>query len=238
MSSVTSEPLDARRRPALRPITLPAWVGHVVDAGLAVAYVAAVWWSRDSDFTWFVTEDGLLEWLQVLALAAVLLGLVRRARLTSGLRALVLLGLAGLAFVAIGEELAWGSRFFEVSVSAVQDRNVQGDMTLHNMGALRGLEKTFLAIAAVGIGCALWVVRRRPGLALWFAAPAIYALVRVLDNDPITPRFAKLSEVLELLLYAGLARVALSVSDQNPTERAEPSSGSGVPVAFGRDLPI
>ena len=177
-----------------------------------VAFAWWVWSFDDRLYTRWVVEDGVLEWLQVGALLAVLAVCVVQARRS---RSLVWAGAAAVLFVAVGEELAWGSRVFSLFVPAVQGRNVQGDLTLHNIGGLRGLSKTFGALALVGVVGGLAVVRRRPGLVAWFWMPALYCLVRVADNDPITSRFAKLSEVLELVLYVALVRAALLASSWN-----------------------
>ena len=183
-----------------------SWLRHGLDALAAMAFVWFVWSMDDWDYTRWVVEDGILEWLQAAALVVVLVVCVVRARRG---RSLVWAAAALVVFVAVGEELAWGSRLFSVFVPAVQGRNVQGDLTLHNIGGLRGLSKTFAALALVGFAGGLAVVRRRPGLAVWFWLPAAFCVVRVVDNDPITSRFAKLSEVLELVLYVALVRVAV-----------------------------
>ena len=193
----------------------------VLDALAAVAFVWWVWSMDDWDYTRWVVEDGVLEWLQAAALVVVLVVCVVQARRA---RSLAWAAAALVVFVAVGEELAWGSRLFSVFVPAVQGRNVQGDLTLHNIGGLRGLSKTFGALALVGLaGGVAAVVRRRPGLAVWFWMPAAYCLVRVLDNDPITSRFAKLSEVLELVLYLALVRAAVLAGswDFGPAGRRE-----------------
>lgn len=189
----------------LHPLRRP--LGHLVDAAVAPLFVWWVWSLSDRTYTRWVVEDGVLEWLQVGALAIVLAVCVVTARRQ---RSRLWAGAAVLMFVAVGEELAWGSRLFSLVVPAVQGRNVQGDLTIHNIGGLRGLSKTFAALAVVGVAGGLAVVRRRPGLAVWFWLPALYAIVRVVDNDPITSRFAKVSEILEFVLYAALARVAVS----------------------------
>jgi hypothetical protein len=113
---------------------------------------------------------------------------------------------------------------------------VQGDLTLHNLGGMRGLSKTFAAVSLLGVvgavACLVWRPgRARLGLSVWFGLPAVYAAMRVLDNDPITSRFAKLSEVLELVLYVALARVAVRAAvprDSAPdTDDARALYGSG-----------
>lgn len=189
------------RHPLRRPL------GHLADAAVAPLFVWWVWSLADRTYTRWVIEDGVLEWLQVGALAVVFAVCVAVAKRE---RSLVWAGAAAVMFVALGEELAWGSRLFSVVVPAVQGRNVQGDLTIHNIGGLRGLSKTFGAIALVGLAGGVAVVRRRPGLAVWFWLPAVYAVVRIADNDPITSRFAKVSEILEFVLYAALARVAVA----------------------------
>ena len=212
------------------PAASPA--ANAVDAALGLGVVAGVWLAPDWLYTAFVTEDGPLEWLQVVTLVAVLAVLARGALQARTRRGAVgLAAAAAVAFVAIGEELAWGSRLFGVAVASVQAANVQHDLTLHNIGGLRGLHYSYLAIAAGGVVGAVAVLRSRPGLALWFLGPAVYAAVRVLDNDPITSRFAKLSEVLELVLYVAVARALLTAlerrrptgpaaSDAAPSKRA------------------
>jgi hypothetical protein len=220
----------------MRPTPLSRTARHVLEAALAVLAVTALWRLPDRHYTWFVTEDGALEWLQVAALAVVLVVAVRQLPATRrwSVPFVVWGAVAAVMVVAIGEELAWGTRLFRLTLPSIQQANVQGDVTLHNLGGMRGLSKTFGAIALVGLAGAVAVVRRRPGLAVWFALPAIYAAVRVLDNTPITSRFAKLSEILELVLYVALARWALTadapVAATSPAPGSSPSPASPCPL--------
>ena len=201
---------------------------HGLDALAAIVFVWWLWELPDRAVARWVVEDGYLEWLQVGALAIVLVVCVAQARRR---RSLAWALAAVVMVVAIGEEVAWGSRLFALAVPAVQGRNVQGDLTIHNIGGLRGLSKTFGALALVGVAGALAVVRRRPGFAVWFAMPALYAFVRVVDNDPITSRFAKLSEILEFVLYAAMVRLAVGVAMRSKQSSGEigapPPAGSG-----------
>lgn len=207
---------------------------EVIDALVAVAFTWAVWALPDREFTRWVTEDGILEWLQVAALAVVLaVGVVQAKRR----RSLVWGAAAVVMIVAVGEELAWGSRLFSLAVPAVQGRNVQGDLTIHNIGGLRGLSKTFAALAVVGFAGAVAVVRRRPGLAVWFVLPALYAFVRVVDDDPITSRFAKLSEILEFVLYAALVRVVVTWARRPAPAGAADPTAAAVPAERAGDAP-
>lgn len=206
MAATTTSALH--RPPA--PLRLRPGLVQVLDALAAIVAVGLVWALPDRAYRSLLGEDGPIEWLQVAALAVVLVALVRRGLDPAGAawRRALLLGLAAVTFVVIGEEIAWATRLFDVSVGAVQARNVQNEVTLHNLGGIEGLEKSFLGIAVVGLAVGAWVARKAPGLAVWFVGPALYAVVRVVNEHPITYRFAKLSEVLELVLYAGLARVA------------------------------
>jgi hypothetical protein len=202
------------------------------DALGAVVIVAVLWFAPDWIFTALVTEDGPLEWLQVLALVVVLGGLGARALLASRRDVRLQFAVATLvAFVAVGEEVAWGSRLFGVGNAAVQAANAQSDLTFHNMAGFRGLHYTFVAIALLGVAGAVVVARRRPGMVAWFIGPALYAAVRVLDNDPISPRFAKLSEILELVLYVALARVVVRGLGRTTRPAVlSPESGALAPV--------
>lgn len=179
-------------------------VGHLLralDAALPLAAAWAVYRAPDDVHTRLVREDGILEWLQVAALAIVVVVLLVRVVRT---RSVAPAAGAGIAFFVAGEEMAWGSRLFEAGVPLVQTANRQGDVTLHNLHG--GLTASFLAVAVAGIIGGLWILRRQPSLAVWFAAPAVYAAARVAYTGVITPRAAKVSEVLELVLYLAVAR--------------------------------
>ena len=206
------------------------WVREGCEALGVLAFVAVVWALPDSSYTAMVVEDGILEWLQVGALIAVLVACVVRVRRSGSL---VWVAAAAVVFVAVGEEMAWGSRLFSLFVPAVQGRNVQGDLTLHNIGGMRGLSKTFAALAVVGLAGGLAVVRRLPGLAVWFWLPALYCVVRVVDNDPITSRFAKLSEVLEFVLYVALLRAVVAADRFVPGALSDRSGRSARPETGG-----
>ena len=177
------------------------WLLRALDAAVPLAAAWAVYRAPDDLHTRLVREDGTLEWLQVGALVIVVVILLVRAVRR---RSLVAAAGAAVAFFVAGEEMAWGSRLFDAGVPLVEHANRQGDVTLHNLHG--GLTASFIAVAIAGIAGGLWIVRRRPALAVWFAAPAIYAVGRVAYTGVITPRAAKVSEVLELALYLAVAR--------------------------------
>lgn len=183
-----------------------------LDAAVPVVAVGVVWLLRETRWFRVLTgEDALLEWAQVGAFAVAAWCLVHAAMRVDG-RPRRAYALAALVVgVAIGEELAWGTRLLDVDVSLAG--NDQGEATVHNIG--QALDLSFLAISGVAVALTAFVlVARRRGapappiaLAVWFAVPAAYAALRVVDGDP-GYALAKLSEATELLLAVGMARVA------------------------------
>ena len=189
---------------------------------LAAAW--AVYRAPDRLHTQLVTEDGVLEWLQVAVLVVAAIALLARAfRATERLNRLALLGFAGMATFVGGEEMAWGSRLFDVGAAAIEGANRQGDLTLHNLHG--GLTSSFIAVAIAGAAGGIYVARRRPALACWFLAPAVYGLGRVAYTGVITPRAAKTSEVLELVLYLAIARLAIRPPKPLPVAEAATTPG-------------
>ena len=88
----------------------------------------------------YTAEDGLLEWLTVMAMcwAALALGnrLWRRGRLQNRRQRLLLVCLIALAVFGAGEEVSWGQRIvgFE-SPAFFAENNAQRETTLHNLVA-------------------------------------------------------------------------------------------------------
>lgn len=202
---------------------------RALDAALPLAAAWFVYRAPDPLHTWLVTEDGFLEWLQVAALALTVAVLLARASRTRSLSALA--G-AGLAFFVAGEEVAWGSRLLDLSGTAIQEANRQGELTLHNLDG--GLTASFMAVAIAGLVGAVWVVRRHLPLAVWFAAPALYAAARVTHTGVISPRAAKISEALELALYVAVARAV--TRPPRPSHALEPVPFPLTTDAAGRSL--
>jgi hypothetical protein len=182
-----------------------------VDAAIPVAVVGLVWLLRDT--RWFrvlVGEDALFEWAQVGAFVVAAVCLALAALRTHGRVRAWYGACAGVVGVAIGEELAWGTRLLDVDLSIAA--NDQGEATVHNIG--QALDASFLAVTAVAVVLLAVVVarHRRDGrgplaLAVWFAVPAVYAALRLVDGDP-GYAFAKLSEATELVLAVAMARMA------------------------------
>jgi len=180
-------------------------------------------------FRWISEENHLLEWLQFLLLVAASVLLARSARnhVRAGfwvIGGLFLLAAVGVFFVA-GEEIAWGQQVFGWGTpEPLAEVNVQGETTLHNIGAAHNL---FINLVMIGSGYAMIAplmfspflgVHRRdiwyllvPPLCLVpaFAMPFGYRFTRLL----LTPEehfphaayiITKYSETTELCLYVGV----------------------------------
>lgn len=185
---------------------------------------------------WLLAEDHLVE---DLTFAAFLAASVIAGRLAWVYRRGVPWWIAGiyvllaLAFFAIGmEELSWGQRRIGFETPEWLRRiNGQGEVTLHNIGALQGSSEWMRLLAGV-LGLGAIGARRRPSLDRvaapvelrpWFLVITGHALVDVFnDLMPIEPRFdfimQRTSEVVELeigvaaLLYTWLNMRRFSAS--------------------------
>jgi hypothetical protein len=198
---------------------------HLV-APLALALPLAV--TRllgDGPFHAVVTEDGPYEWAQVLGYGAAAVGFAAVARRRRLWPAAVL----ALGFVAVaGEEVAWGQRLLDLDVAAVQDANVQGELTLHNLPG--GLGASWAAFAALALAGAVthrltlpgaWRVLAPPAALRWWFLPGVaYAAFRLAVPSP-TYGWAKASEWVELCAAIGWALTARPASARDQ-ERPEP----------------
>ena len=112
-------------------------------------------------------EDGVLEWVQVLAFAASAVAaaalvphLLRRGRRLAGVAYCLLA--AGLVFV-VGEELAWGQRLLHFETpEALAAVNEKEELSLHNIESLTSVERVLKLVAATyGLLGAWWLLRLR-----------------------------------------------------------------------------
>jgi len=131
------------------------------------------------------TEDGLIEWLTVLALATTSMVCLYRAITLRGNKPTLFLGmtfLLGLVFLfGAGEEISWGQRIFNTESSEFfQQHNAQGETNLHNL--VVGGKKLNKIIFGVGLHLVLLIYllalvplyKRKTGLKLFldkFAVP-------------------------------------------------------------------
>ncbi|MCW8963442.1 MAG: hypothetical protein OQL16_06550 [Gammaproteobacteria bacterium] len=86
----------------------------------------------------YTVEDGFIEWLTVLALAATMVVCFQRAWLLRQQAKTLFLAMTilfGLAFLfGAGEEISWGQRIFNVeSPEFFKNINAQGETNLHNI---------------------------------------------------------------------------------------------------------
>jgi len=200
-----------------RPAALPLASLALAAAPVALyAGVAAAWADRELFYA-LVAEDRWFEWMQVAGYGVAMVGLaalavVVRRRSRQGAGAAVALAL--LFAVVIGEEMSWGQRQWDVRLAAVERVNAQGDLTLHNVGAGLALSQLgLLAVALAGAAApfAYRVVpaaarfRPPPWLAGWFLSAAAFTLARLTVVRSPSFQVAKLSEVAELTVAAGVA---------------------------------
>jgi hypothetical protein len=203
-----------------------AWALALAATPLVVAAIGLVTAPFESIYRTLADEDGLLEWIQVAVLlavialaAALLVALWRRGHRLLAL--LYLVATVGAIFVA-GEEVSWGQRIIGfVTPSALEDVNRQGETNVHNIGSVLALFN--LGIMAVSIGAivlpflrwTVWRDRARsvagyvliPPLALGtaFAIPLVYRAVRLVVLPDAGARVTKFQEFAELCFYLGLA---------------------------------
>ena len=88
--------------------------------------------------TYYLAEDGILEWMTV-GVLFLLAGLClyragRLRRLRSRLFPVSLIVMALMFLFVAGEELSWGQRIFGIDTPPwMEERNQQGEMNLHNL---------------------------------------------------------------------------------------------------------
>jgi hypothetical protein len=180
-------------------------VGSVVLAALAVA--------NGHLFNAIVREDSALEWAEVSAFGVAAVLSARVAYRTDGFVRVAYGFLAIAALAAVGEELSWGQRLFNVTTpETVAAANRQHELNVHN---LFEVESTDLVLLAVAICGAMLPLLRRPGpfvppraLVPAFAVVAVYFGIRfVFWSEPTYPQ-AKFSEWPEFCFAAAVALTA------------------------------
>lgn len=167
-----------------------------------------------------VKEDGLIEYLQVLALVlAVVIMLKNLFKFKSQMKLYEILffsvAVLSLFFVA-GDEIAWGQRILGIETpESLAEINRQEEITVHN---IRGIEwMVEIAYVVIGLtGGLLWIIKKyltklHTGLkllvpsyyfSLLFLIPAIYYLYPIYSTVNLISEW---SEVMELLLYMGIS---------------------------------
>lgn len=107
---------------------------------------------------WYVKEDGLIEWLTVVALLFGCFVSIYRARLLRPFRGvwfqICLFILGGLFFFGAGEEISWGQRIFEwKSPAFFALQNSQGETNFHNLvvGGIKLNKLIFGLLLGIGV---------------------------------------------------------------------------------------
>ena len=194
-----------------------------VPVGLAIAGIFAV--PFESAYRLLVNEDGIAEWLQVLALVVLFAIYLRLGVHLWGLgRRLysILFVVAGVGVIFIaGEEISWGQRLFGVvTPKELQDINNQGETNIHNIGPLLRIFNLVVLVVSA-IACLMPLLRwtvwrdRARGLAGYLFIPPLalipafgfafaYRAVRLAFLPEPRYVISRYAEIAELSFYFGL----------------------------------
>jgi len=201
----------------------------------------------------YVNEDGVLEWLTVLALTTIAGTLCWRLWARRGTRTrrqtATLVVLAGLAVLGAGEEISWGQRLLALETPAgLAALNRQGETNLHNLvlGGVnlnkalfaRGILLVFLLY--LGVLTPLWhrVPRARavieawgvpiPRRYQWVAYLVIITLVEGVVGQ-LAPSPARRGELAEFAVPMIVALNILCPRNRAPTGPAPPDRPAARP---------
>jgi hypothetical protein len=192
-------------------------------ASMAVSYV-------DDDFfmSRLATEDGLIEWLTVIALATASAVCIYRVITLRGEKPrlfLIMTFLLGLVFFfGAGEEISWGQRIFNTESSEFfQQHNAQGETNLHNL--VVGGKKLNKIIFGVGLHLVLLIYllalvplyKRKPGLENFLDRLAVpiakpYQVISYLAVIILIPVIMASSKKGELVEFAGSFLFLLNIA--------------------------
>ncbi len=190
---------------------------------MAVSYI-------DDNFfmSTLATEDGVIEWLTVLALATTSMVCIYRAvtlRKEKSVLFLAMTILLGVVFLfGAGEEISWGQRIFNTESSEFfQQHNAQGETNLHNL--VVGGKKLNKIIFGVGLHLVLLIYllalvplyKRKPGMKLFldrFAVPIAkpYQVISYLLVIVLTQVIMASSKRGELAEFAGSFLFLLNIA--------------------------
>jgi hypothetical protein len=137
-----------------------AWL--VFIGPLIVALVVALTVPFRGLYLFFVEEDALVEWLQVLLVIGIagLAAALSLRLLRSGSRSLGLLYLLAvpIAIFIAGEEISWGQRLLGWATPAqLAELNKQGETNIHNIGVtLRVFNLVMMGLALIAVIVPIW----------------------------------------------------------------------------------
>ena len=132
-----------------------------------------------------LTEDGVLEWLQVVAICGAAVGggvAARRYARRSVPTAVLFAGFVLIMLAGVGEEISWGQRIFGWSTpEGLEEINHQGETNLHNITTDVDAQLIFnlMQLAAGLAGSVLpWLTRTSSPLlrssVLWAVSPPLF----------------------------------------------------------------
>lgn len=208
------------------------WLPPALVVGALVVYVLHL-----DAYLFGTGEDGPMEWATVVAYVAAIPFAVllarrwRRVRMRFAAAAYLLLAV-GFLFVA-GEEISWGQRVLGFGgPEAVVERNLQGEVNIHNLLGRYALHGVYIVIGLWGLGLGRVVTRLVPWLhparlyapgreLFWWFLPVVayYVYVDYLGPaiSPLAPGYSDLAdgplrfqEVVECILAIGLLLFVVS----------------------------
>jgi hypothetical protein len=191
---------------AARVALVPPLLGCVLIAALAVLHEGA--------FRAVVREDSVLEWAQVGAYAFAVIAATGVAHRTGGVVRVAYAGFALAAVAAIGEEISWGQRLFDLTTpESVAPSNRQEELNLHNVAGAESPTRLLLLAAAFYAAVAPLVLRRGPfvpprWLVPAFAVAVAYFAIRFAFLPRPTYAQAKFSEWPEFCFAGAVALAA------------------------------
>lgn len=170
-----------------------------------VGSLGALLWIAPAAYGYLLMEDSPVEWLDfyclVAAAAAFIAGARRRWR-RPRVGVAVGVGLALFCLFVAGEEISWGQRIFRFRpLGFFQYRNIQGEVTVHNLD-VGWIQPRMVAIAfMIGYGVLLPLAGRRTAGRVGIPVPPIGALPAFciaawLFTNPITQTDDEVGELV------------------------------------------
>ena len=185
---------------------------------LGCAVLAVLARADEASFRVLVREDSVLEWAQVGAYVIASVAAAFVARRAHGAVRLAYVALAVSALAAIGEEISWGQRLFELATpESLAVANAQEELSVHNVGAAETGTRAILLVAALYGAVApfvrraqrLWPLVPPRELVSAFGVVVGYFAVRFALLPEPTYMQAKFSEWPEFCFAAAVAVAAV-----------------------------
>ncbi len=167
-------------------------------------------------FDWLRSEDGPLEWIQVIeyAISSILALLIYiRTKRKKNINTIIWLLIAFLSFVIAGEEISWGERITGIGINSISEINVQGETNFHNLPFFHNyLLDPIFEISCIFLGWFGWrrfnKIEAFPSkkLSLYFLFVALFYFYFDLSWASTTQQIRNDQEIFEFLLSTGIFR--------------------------------